>query len=77
MRSIANWKVGDIIYPSASRNPVNMFLKLITNGEIRLVADLVPCNKITVENYEPIANQLLFLRTLERAKYRSTIDLAD
>jgi hypothetical protein len=54
-----------------------MFSKLKSNGEIRLLADLVPCNKITVKDYEPIPNQVLILRTLGRVIYCLTIDLAN
>jgi hypothetical protein len=54
-----------------------MFSKLKTNREIRLLADLMACNKITVQDHRTISNQMLILRTLGRAKYRSTIDLAD
>jgi hypothetical protein len=69
--------VADIIYPSSSHNPVNMFLKLKPNREIRLLADFVPHNKTMVKDQGPIPNQAPILRTLERVKYRSTIDLAD
>jgi hypothetical protein len=54
-----------------------MFLKLKPNSEIRLLADLVPYNKIIVKDQGPIHNQAPILRTLGRAKYRSTIDLAN
>jgi hypothetical protein len=54
-----------------------MFLKLKSNREIRLLTDLVPYNKITVKDYGSIPNQVLILRTQERVKYHSTIDLAD
>jgi hypothetical protein len=56
-------------------NPVNMFANVQPNGEIRLLADLVPHNKITVKDHGPIPNQALFLRTLGRAKYCLAIDL--
>jgi hypothetical protein len=75
--AIAKWKAAGIVYPSASHNPVNMFPKLKSNKEIRVLADLVPCNKITVKDHRPIPNQVLILRTLESVKYHSTIDLAD
>jgi hypothetical protein len=54
-----------------------LFPKLKPNGEIRLLADLVPHNKITVKDYRLIPNRMLILRTLGRVKYHSTIDLAD
>jgi hypothetical protein len=54
-----------------------MFPKLMSNKEIRLLADLVPYNKIMVKDHVPIPNQALILRTLGRAKYQSTIDLTD
>jgi hypothetical protein len=55
-KAIANWKVAGIIYPSASHNPVNMFMKLKLNGEIRLLADLEHHNKIIVKAHKPITN---------------------
>jgi hypothetical protein len=69
--------VAGLIYSSTSHNPVNMFPKLKSNGEISLLVDLVPYNKITVKDYGPIPDQGLILRTLGRVKYHSTIDLAD
>jgi hypothetical protein len=75
--AIVKWKAAGIIYPSASHNPVNMFPKLMPNGEIRLLADSMPCNKIMVKNHGLIFNLILILRTLGRVKYCSTIDLAD
>jgi hypothetical protein len=54
-----------------------MFLKCKPNGEIRLLADHVPFNKITVKDYGPILNEALILRTLGRVKYYSTRDLAN
>jgi hypothetical protein len=54
-----------------------MFPKLKPNAEIRLLADLMPCNKITVQDPGLISNQALILRTLGSMKYPSTIDLAD
>jgi hypothetical protein len=54
-----------------------MFLKLKTNREIRLLADLMPCNKITVKDHGPIPNYVLIIRTLGSSKYHSTIYLAD
>jgi hypothetical protein len=41
------------------------------------LADLVPHNKIMVKYHRPISNQALILRTLDRRKYYSTINLAD
>jgi hypothetical protein len=32
--AIAKWKAAGITYPSASHNPVNMFLRLKPHGEI-------------------------------------------
>jgi hypothetical protein len=55
--------VAGIIYPSASHNAVNMYLKLKPNGEIMRLADLVPQNKIMVTDNEPIPNKALILRT--------------
>jgi hypothetical protein len=40
-----------------------MFVKLKPNGEIMLLADLLPYNKIMVKDQEPIANKVLILRT--------------
>jgi hypothetical protein len=57
---MVKWKVADIIYPSTSHNPVNMFSKLKPNGEIRLLADLVPHNKIIVKDYRPFLMRHLF-----------------
>jgi hypothetical protein len=54
--AIVKWKLVDIIYPSASQNPVNMFPKLKLNREIRLLVNLVPHNKITVKDHGPIPN---------------------
>jgi hypothetical protein len=54
-----------------------MFPKLKQNGEIKLLAVLVLCNKITVKDGRTILNQVLILRTLGRAQYHSTVDLAD
>jgi hypothetical protein len=54
--SISQWKVAGILYPSASHNSVNMFLKLKPNREIRLLANLVPCRKIVVKDHRPIQN---------------------
>ena len=54
-----------------------MFPKLKPNGEIRLLVDLVPRNDITIKNDSTIPNQSMILRTVARAKYRSTIDLSN
>ena len=75
--AIDKWKDAGIIYPSEAHNPVNMFPKLKPNGEVRLLADLVARNKITIKDHGPIPNQALILRTLARAKYRSSIDLSN
>ena len=74
---IEDWKAKQIIYPCEVNNPVNMFPKLKPNGEIRLVADLVPRNDITKKNDSTIPNQSMILRTVARAKYPSTIDLSN
>ena len=74
---IEDWKAKQIIYPCEANNPVNMFPKLKPNGEIRLLADLVPRNDITKKNDSTIPNQSMILRTVARAKYRSTIDLSN
>jgi len=54
-----------------------MFPKLKFNGEIRLLVDLVPRNDITIKNDSTIPNQSMILRTMARAKYRSTINLSN
>ena len=54
-----------------------MFTKLKPNGEIRLLADLVPRNDITRKNNSTIPNQSMILRTVARVKYRSTIELSN
>jgi hypothetical protein len=69
--------VAKTIYPSASHNPVDTFPKLKPNSRIWLLAELVPCNKIMVKGHGPIPSQVLILIILGRAKYHSTIDLAD
>jgi len=74
---IDEWKAKGIIYSSEANNPVNVFPKLKPNGEIRLLADLVPRNAITVKDRGPIPNQSMILRAVARAKYRSTIDLSN
>jgi hypothetical protein len=65
------------VYPSISYNSLNMFLKLKCNGEIRLLVNLVPFNKIMVKDYEFIHNEVLLLRILESVNYYFIIDLAD
>ena len=54
-----------------------MFPKLKPNGEIRLVADLVPRNDITKKNDSTILNESMIHTTVASAKYRSTIDLSN
>ena len=54
-----------------------MFPKLKLNSEIRLLADLVPRNDITKKTDSTIPNQSMILRTVARAKHRSTIDLSN
>ena len=68
---IEDWKVKNIIYPCEANNPVNKFPKLKPNGEIRLLADLVPWNDITIKKDTTIPNPSIFLRTVARDKYRS------
>jgi len=51
-----HWKVKNIIYPCEANHPVNMFPKLKPHGEIRLLADLVPRNDITIKNQSTIPN---------------------
>jgi hypothetical protein len=64
-------------FTQAPATTLSIFPKLKSNGKIRLLGDLVPRNKIMVKDYGHIPNQALIPRTLGRAKYRSTIDLAD
>ena len=71
---IKDWKQKKIIYSCEASNPVNMFPKLKPNGEIRLLAYLVPRNDITIKNDTTISNQSLILRNVARAKCQSTID---
>ena len=71
---IEDWKVKKIIYPCEANNPVNIFPKLKPNSEIRLLADLVPRNNITIKTDNTNCNQSMIHRTVARAKYRSTID---
>jgi hypothetical protein len=54
-----------------------MFLKLKPNGEIRLLADLVPYNKIIFKDHEVIPKLELNLRMRGRVKSRSTLELED
>jgi hypothetical protein len=54
-----------------------MFRKQNPNGEIRLLADLVPLNEITIKDHGQIDNQALILKTLGSKEYCSTIDRAD
>jgi hypothetical protein len=75
--AIEQWKAVGIIYPSEAHNSVNIFPNLKPNGEVRLLADLVARNKITVKDHGPIENQALILRTLARAKFRTSIDLSN
>ena len=74
---IEDWKARQIIYPCEANNPVNMFPKLKPNGKIRLLADLVPRNDIAKKNDSTIPNQSMILRTVARAKYRSTLALSN
>ena len=74
---IEDWKAKNIIYPCETNNPVNMFPKLKPNGEIRLLADLVPRNDIAIKNDSTIPNQSMILSTVATAKYRSTINLSN
>ena len=54
-----------------------MFPKHKPNGEIRLFADLVPRNNITIKSDSTMPNQCMILRTVAREKYRSTIHLSN
>ena len=54
-----------------------MFPKLKHSGQIGLLADLVPKSDIKKKNDSTIPNQSIILRTVARAKYRSTIDLSN
>ena len=65
------------MYSCEANNPVTMFPMVKPNGEIRLLGDLVPRNDITRKNDSTIPNQSMILRTVARAKYRSTIDLSN
>ena len=60
-----------------SNNSVNTFPKLKPNGEIRLLAELVPRNYITIKNDSSIPNDSMIIRTVARAKYQSTLDLSN
>ena len=74
---IEDWKEKKIIHSCEANNPVNMFPKLKPNGKITLLPDLVPGNDITIKNDSTIPNQSMILRTVARAKSRSTIDLSN
>jgi len=74
---IKDWKAKNIIYPCEANNSINMFPKLNPNGEIRLLADLLPRNDITIKNDGTIPHQSMILRTMARAKYQSTIHLSN
>ena len=65
---IEDWKAKQLIYPCGANNPVNMFPKLKPNGEIRLLADLVPRNDITKKKDSTIPTQSMILRPVARAK---------
>jgi hypothetical protein len=71
------WKAARIIYPGTSHRSINIFLKLMPNGEIRLLVDLVPHNQIMVEDHGDISNIGPLLEMLAGAKYYSTIVLQD
>ena len=66
---IEDWKAEQIIDPCATNNPVNMFPKLKPNGEIRLLADLVPRHDITRKKDSTIPNQYMIPRTVARVNY--------
>ena len=66
---IDDWKAKQIIYLCEANTPVNMFLKLKPNGQIRLLADLAPRNDITKKKDSTIPNQSMILKTVARAKY--------
>ena len=72
---IEDWKAKPIFHPCKANNPVNMFPKLKPNGDIRLLADLVPTNDISKRNDRP--NQSIILRTVAISKYRSSMDLTN
>ena len=74
---IEDWKAKQIIWPCQANNPGNMFPKLKPNGGISLLADIVPRNDITKYNGTTILNQSMILKTVARAKCRSTIDLSN
>ena len=67
----------NIIYSCEGSNQVNIFPKLKPNGEIRLLADLVLRNNITIKNHSTIPNQSMSLRIGARDKYQSTIDISN
>ena len=72
-----DWNTKQLFYSCEANNPGNMFSKLKPNGESGLLADLVPRNDITRKNDGTIPNPSMILRTLARAKYRSTTDLSN
>ena len=74
---IEDWKTRQIIYPWKANYPVIMFPELKPNGEIRLLAELVPRNDITRKTDSTILNQSMILRTVARAKYQSTIEISN
>jgi len=74
---IEDWKGQNMIYPCEANNPLYMFHRLKPNGEMRLLADIVLRGCITIKNDSPISNPSMILRTVARAKYRSTIQLSN
>jgi hypothetical protein len=52
--TIVKWDVAEIIYPSASHKPINLFPKVRTNLEIRRLGMLVPDKEITVKDTRSI-----------------------
>jgi len=65
---IGDWKAKTIIYSCEADNPVNLFLKLKQNDEMRLLADLVPRNHIKIKNDSSSPNQSRILKTMTRAQ---------
>ena len=74
---IKDRKANQIIYLCEANHPLGIFPKLKPNSEIRLQGDLVPRNDITRKNNSTLLNQFMILRTVARAKYRSTMDLSN
>jgi len=70
-------KAKNIIYSCEAKNPVKMFPKLRLNGEIILLADLVPRNDIRIKKAGIIHNWAVIFRTVTRAKSGSTIDISN